>query len=127
METTIGDFTKIQSNCYITAYMLIGDHVAVAPNVARRTTTHGAHGETLALRGADHTPRRGTGGGSVLLPAVEIGEEAFVARLRWSPATCRHARQDGHAPARLRGVPDEELLDNQQAAVARRVPFRQRS
>ncbi|MGZ4200081.1 MAG: acyltransferase, partial [Thermoleophilia bacterium] len=115
-DTTIGDFTKIQSNAYITAYMTIEDHVFVAPCV--QTTNDNFMGRTERrhelIRGA--TIRRGArvGGGVVLCPGIEIGEEAFIAA---------GAVVTGDAPARkvlmgvparvVRDVPADELLENQ--------------
>jgi acetyltransferase-like isoleucine patch superfamily enzyme len=115
-DTTIGDRTKIQSNAYITAYMTIESDVFVAPCV--QTTNDNFMGRTEKrhdlIRGA--TIRRGArvGGGVVLCPGIEIGEEAFIAA---------GAVVTGDAPARkvLMGVPArvvrdvvaEELLENQ--------------
>jgi len=116
MDTTIGAFTKIQSNCYITAYMTIEDHCFIAPNVM--TTNDNFMGRTekrFALeRGA--TIRRGAriGGGAVLLPAVEIGEEAFVAAASVVTRDVPPRTVVMGTPAKpVRGVPDEELLENQ--------------
>jgi len=116
METTIGDFTKIQSNCYITAYMLIEDHVFVAPNVM--TTNDNFMGRTEKRFALEKGPtiRRGArvGGGSVLLPAVEIGEEAFVASASVVTRDVPPRTLVMGTPAKIvRGVPEEELLENQ--------------
>jgi acetyltransferase-like isoleucine patch superfamily enzyme len=116
METTIGDFTKIQSNCYITAYMLIEDHVFIAPNVM--TTNDNFMGRTEKRFALEKGPtiRRGArvGGGSVLLPAVEIGEEAFVASASVVTRDVAPRTLVMGTPAKVvRGVPDEELLENQ--------------
>ena len=116
METTIGDFTKIQSNCYITAYMLIEDHVFIAPNVM--TTNDNFMGRTEKRFALEKGPtiRRGArvGGGSVLLPAVEIGEEAFVASASVVTRDVPPRTLVMGTPAKpVRGVPDEELLENQ--------------
>jgi acetyltransferase-like isoleucine patch superfamily enzyme len=60
------------------------------------------------------TIRRGArvGGGSVLLPGIEIGEEAFIGAgavvLRDVPAK---AVMVGSPARQIRDVPDEELLD----------------
>ena len=115
-DTRIGDFTRIQSNAYITAYMEIEDHVFIAPAV--QTTNDNFMGRTekrhALERGA--TIRRGAriGGGALLLPRVEIGEEAFVAA--GSIVTCDVPARTlvMGSPARVvRDVPDEELLENQ--------------
>jgi acetyltransferase-like isoleucine patch superfamily enzyme len=79
-DTTIGARTKIQAGAYITAYCELEDDVFIAPCVV--TTNDNFMGRTerrhALVKGA--TIRRGArvGGGAILLPAVEIGEEAFV-------------------------------------------------
>ena len=79
-DTTIGAFTKIQSNAYITAYCTLEEHVFIAPCVV--TTNDNFMGRTerrhALIKGA--VIRRGArvGGGATLLPGIEIGEEAFV-------------------------------------------------
>ena len=79
-DTTIGARTKIQANAYVTAYSTLEDDVFIAPCVI--TTNDNFMGRTEkrhALRKGP-TIRRGAriGGGAVLLPGIEIGEEAFV-------------------------------------------------
>ena len=55
--------------------------------------TMGRHGPDHALRGATLRRACRVGGGAVLLPGVEVGEEAFVAAgRRGDRATCRRAR-----------------------------------
>jgi acetyltransferase-like isoleucine patch superfamily enzyme len=79
-DTTIGAFTKIQADAYITAYSTLEDHVFIAPRVV--TTNDNFMGRTEKRRELVRGPtiRRGArvGGGAVLCPGVEIGEEAFV-------------------------------------------------
>jgi acetyltransferase-like isoleucine patch superfamily enzyme len=115
-DTTIGDGTRIQTNVYITAYMTIEDRCFIAPCV--QTTNDNFMGRTEKRHGLTKgaTIRRGArvGGGAVLCPAVEIGEEAFIAA---------GAVVTRDAPARkvLMGVParvvhdvyEDELLENQ--------------
>ena len=115
-DTSIGPFTKIQSNAYITTYMTIEDHVFIAPCV--QTTNDNFMGRTEKrhelIRGA--TIRRGAriGGGSLLLPRVEIGAEAFVAAGAVVTRDVPAGKLVMGVPARVvRDVPDEELLENQ--------------
>jgi len=115
-DTTIGDLTKIQTNVYITAYMTIEDRCFIAPCV--QTTNDNFMGRTekrhKLIRGA--TIRRGAriGGGVVLCPAIEIGEEAFIAAgaVVTKDAPARKVLMG--VPARVvRDVYEDELLENQ--------------
>ena len=79
-DTTVGARTKIQAMAYVTAYSVLEDDVFIAPCVI--TTNDNFMGRTdkrHALRKGP-TVRRGAriGGGAVLCPGVEVGEEAFV-------------------------------------------------
>ena len=79
-DTTIGALTKIQAHAYITAYSTLEDNVFIAPCVV--TTNDNWMGRTEKRFGNIKGPtiRRGArvGGGAILCPGVEIGEEAFV-------------------------------------------------
>jgi acetyltransferase-like isoleucine patch superfamily enzyme len=79
-DTTIGALTKIQADAYITAYSTLEDNVFIAPCVV--TTNDNFMGRTERRHEliAGPTIRRGArvGGGAILCPGVEIGEEAFV-------------------------------------------------
>jgi UDP-2-acetamido-3-amino-2,3-dideoxy-glucuronate N-acetyltransferase len=112
-DTTIGARTKIQANAYVTAYSILEDDVFIAPGVV--TTNDNFMGRTEqrhALRKGP-TIRRGAriGGGAVLLPGIEVGEEAFVGAgavvVRNVPP---RALVVGNPARQIRDVPDEELL-----------------
>jgi acetyltransferase-like isoleucine patch superfamily enzyme len=79
-DTTIGALTKIQAGAYITAYSTLEDNVFIAPCVV--TTNDNFMGRTERRHDliAGPTIRRGArvGGGAVLCPGIEVGEEAFV-------------------------------------------------
>jgi acetyltransferase-like isoleucine patch superfamily enzyme len=112
-DTTIGAMTKIQANAYITAYSTLEESVFVAPCVI--TTNDNFMGRTEqrhALRKGP-TIRRGAriGGGAVLLPGIEIGEEAFVGAGAVVLGDVRPRAVVVGNPAReIREVPEEELL-----------------
>ena len=113
-DTTVGAETSIQAMAYITAYSTLEDRVFIAPCV--QTTNDNFMGRTEerhALRKGP-TIRRGArvGGGAVLCPGVEIGEEAFVGAGAVVVDDVPPRVVVVGNPARvLRDVPLEELLD----------------
>ncbi len=112
-DTTIGARTRIQANAYVTAYSTLEEDVFVAPGVV--TTNDDFMGRTEArlaqMRGP--TIRRGArvGGGAVLLPGIEIGEEAFVGAGAVVLADVPpRAVVVGNPARQIREVPESELL-----------------
>jgi acetyltransferase-like isoleucine patch superfamily enzyme len=115
-DTTIGAMTKIQAEAYITAYSTLEEHVFVAPCVV--TTNDNFMGRTQRRHELVKGPtiRRGAriGGGAILLPGVEIGEEAFVGAGAVVTKNVDARRVVVGNPARvMRPVPEDELLENQ--------------
>jgi acetyltransferase-like isoleucine patch superfamily enzyme len=112
-DTSVGSLTKIQAHAYITAYSLLEDSVFIAPCVV--TTNDNFMGRTEKRHGLVKGPtiRRGAriGGGAVLLPGIEVGEEAFVGAgavvLKDVPA---RALVVGSPARQIREVPEDELL-----------------
>ena len=112
-DVRIGARVRVQTNCYLTAYMEIEDDVFVGPGV---TTTND---HTMGRSDTDHPLdpprlRRGCriGGGAVLCPGVEIGEEAFVAAGAVVTAHVPKRAVVMGVPARQVGdVPDRDLLE----------------
>lgn len=79
-DVTIGARVKLQSQVYITAFSTVEDDVFVGPcAMTTNDDTMGRHGPDDALRGATLRRACRIGGGAVLTPGVEVGEEAFVA------------------------------------------------
>jgi acetyltransferase-like isoleucine patch superfamily enzyme len=112
-DVVIGERVRIQTNVYVTAHSTLEDDVFVGPGT---TTTND---DTIA-RHAPKEPLRGVtlrracriGGGVVLTPGVEVGEEAFVA----AGAVVTHDVPPRMlvmgVPARVvRKVPDDDLLE----------------
>lgn len=109
----IGEYTKIQTGSYITAYMEIGDRVFIAPMVT--TTNDNLMGRTEErfkfIKGP--TIKRGAriGGGAVLLPGIVIEEETFVAAGSIVTKDTKPGTLVKGIPAReTRLVPEMELL-----------------
>ncbi len=113
-DVTVGARVRVQTNVYLTAYSTIEDDVFVGPGVVTTNDdAMGRHARDQQLRGATLKRACRIGGGAVLTPGVQIGEEAFVA----AAALVTH---DVHAravvmgsPARVvRDVPEADLLEN---------------
>jgi acetyltransferase-like isoleucine patch superfamily enzyme len=112
-DVAIGARTKIQANAYVTAYSTLEEDVFIAPCVV--TTNDNFMGRTEKRHGLRKGPtiRQGAriGGGAVLLPGIEVGEEAFVGAgavvLEDVPP---RAVVVGNPARQIREVPDEELL-----------------
>jgi acetyltransferase-like isoleucine patch superfamily enzyme len=79
-DTTVGAGTRIQAEAYVTAYSTLEEDVFIAPCVV--TTNDNFMGRTEKRKALMKGPtiRRSAriGGGAVLCPGIEIGEEAFV-------------------------------------------------
>jgi len=112
-DTTIGDRTKIQANAYVTAYSTLEEDVFIAPCVS--TTNDNFMGRTERRHELRKGPtiRRGAriGGAAVLLPGIEVGEEAFVgAGAVVTKDVPARTVVVGNPARELREVPEEELL-----------------
>jgi acetyltransferase-like isoleucine patch superfamily enzyme len=112
-DVAIGARVRIQTNVYITAHSTVEDDVFVGPGaMTTNDDTMSRHAANYALHGATLRRACRVGGGAVLVPGVEVGEEAFVAAgavvTRDVP---RRAVVIG-VPARVvREVADDELLE----------------
>jgi acetyltransferase-like isoleucine patch superfamily enzyme len=79
-DVTVGARVKVQTNVYVTAFTVIEDDVFVGPGATTTNDdTMARHASQTPLRGATLRRACRVGGGAVLTPGVEIGEEAFVA------------------------------------------------
>ena len=79
-DVVIGERVRIQTDVYITAFSEIENDVFVGPGASTTNDdTMSRHGPEYGLRGARLRRAARVGGGTVLCPGVEVGEEAFVA------------------------------------------------
>jgi acetyltransferase-like isoleucine patch superfamily enzyme len=113
-DVVVGARVKIQSNVYVTAFSVIEDDVFIGPRASTTNDdTMSRHAHGAALRGATLRRACRIGGGAVLVPDVEIGEEAFVAAgavvTKDVPA---RAFMMGVPARQIREVSDGELLEN---------------
>jgi acetyltransferase-like isoleucine patch superfamily enzyme len=112
-DVIVGTRARMQSGVYLTAFSIVEDDVFIGPGaITTNDDTMGRHAPKTALRGA--TLRRGcrVGGGAVLVPGVEIGEEAFVAAGAVVTSDVPRRAVVMGVPARVVGeVPEEDLLE----------------
>jgi acetyltransferase-like isoleucine patch superfamily enzyme len=112
-DTRIGARVRIQTQVYITAYMVIEDDVFVGPGVTTTNDdTMSRHDKSYALEGPLLRRACRVGGGVVLCPGVEIGEEAFIAAGALVTRDIPARAVAMGVPARVvRAVADEDLLE----------------
>jgi UDP-2-acetamido-3-amino-2,3-dideoxy-glucuronate N-acetyltransferase len=111
-DVRIGERVRIQSHVYLTAYSVVEDDVFVGP-CAMTTNDHtmARHPAEEPLAGAVLRRACRIGGGAVLTPGVEVGEEAFVAAGAVVTNDVASRAVVMGVPARqVRQVPDEDLL-----------------
>jgi acetyltransferase-like isoleucine patch superfamily enzyme len=112
-DVVVGARSKIQANAYVTAYSLLEEDVFIAPGVVTTNDNFMGRTEERHEQRKGPTIRRGAriGGGAVLLPGIEVGEEAFVGAgavvLADVPA---RAVVVGNPARQIRAVSPEELL-----------------
>ena len=112
-DTTVGARTKIQAAAYVTAYSTVEEDVFIAPCVVTTNDDFMGRTERRHELVAGPTIRRGAriGGGAVLCPGIEIGEEAFVgAGAVVTKDVPARTVVVGNPARALREVPDDELL-----------------
>jgi acetyltransferase-like isoleucine patch superfamily enzyme len=112
----VGEYCKLETNAYITAYSVIEDHVFVAPGVltsndrfiGRTEERFGQFKGVHAKRGARIAV------GAVILPGIELAEESVAAAGSVVVKPTERAIIYAGIPARpLRDVPGEQLLDEE--------------
>lgn len=115
-DVVIGRRCSIQTMAYLTANSIIEDDVFIGPcAITTNDEAMGRRSPTNPLRGATLRRACRIGGGVVLTPGVEIGEEAFIAAgsLVTRDVPPRTAVRGVPAKA-VRRVPEQDLLENWQ-------------
>jgi len=112
-DVRIGARVRIQTMVYVTANSVIEDDVFVGPcAMTTNDDTMMRHGPEYELAGATLRRACRIGGGAVLVPGVEVGEEAFVAAGAVVTNDVPQRAFVMGVPARVvRQVRDEDLLE----------------
>jgi acetyltransferase-like isoleucine patch superfamily enzyme len=111
-DVQVGANVRLQTNAYVTAWSVVEDDVFVAPGViTTNDPTAGRRASGQELRGVTLRRACRIGGGAVLLPGVEVGEEAFVGAGAVVTSDVPPRAVVMGVPARVtREVSEEELL-----------------
>jgi UDP-2-acetamido-3-amino-2,3-dideoxy-glucuronate N-acetyltransferase len=112
-DVTIEQRVRVQTSVYLTAFTLVEDDVFVGPGVTTTNDhTMSRHGPEAPLRGAVLRRACRVGGASVIVPGIEVGEEAFVAAGSVVTRDVPPRAVVMGVPARVvREVPDADLLE----------------
>jgi len=112
-DVTIGRRVRIQTNVYVTAFSVVEDDVFLGPcAMTTNDDTMNRNTPDDELRGATLRRACRIGGGAVLVPGVEVGEEAFVAAGAVVTANVPPRAVVMGVPARVvREVPEEEFVE----------------
>jgi acetyltransferase-like isoleucine patch superfamily enzyme len=113
-DVTIGDRVRIQTLVYITARTTIEDDVFVGPGVTTTNDdTMSRHDRAYPVVGPTLRRACRIGGGAVIRPGIEVGEEAFVAMGAVVTKDVPARRLVRGVPAQVVGSVDEaDLLEN---------------
>ena len=112
-DVLVGARVRVQTDVYLTAYSVVEDDVFVGPGaMTTNDSTMSRHGADFSLEGALLRRACRIGGGAVLTPGIEIGEEAFVAAGAVVVRDVPPRAVVMGVPARVvREVGDEDLLE----------------
>ena len=115
-HVTVGNFVKIESNCYIPTHVIIGSYVFIGPGVV---LTNDKYPQKMRDKYKPEGPiiEDGVtlGAGVIVLPGIKIGKGSFVAAgsvvtkdVPEGTVVC------GNPAKKLRNVPENQLLKNQE-------------
>jgi acetyltransferase-like isoleucine patch superfamily enzyme len=108
-----GARASVQARCYLSAGTVVEDDAFIGPGVTlANDNTMDRHGPELELQGPLLRRACRVGAGVVVCPAIEIGEEAFIAAGAVVVADVAPRSVVMGVPGRsVRQVPDEDLLE----------------
>jgi UDP-3-O-[3-hydroxymyristoyl] glucosamine N-acyltransferase len=113
---TVGKKCKLETNVYITAYSEVGDYCFIAPGVVTTNDNFMGRSEERFKHFKGVTVRNGgrIGGRAVILPGIEIGEDAVVGAGSVVTRNVPPKTVVVGTPAKFfRNTPDDQLLENQ--------------
>jgi acetyltransferase-like isoleucine patch superfamily enzyme len=112
-DVVVGARVRLQTGVYLTGFTVVEDDVFVGPGaITTNDNTMSRHGPDSSLAGATLRRACRVGGGAVLCPAVEIGEEAFVAAGALVIRNVPPGSVVMGVPARVvRAVPEEDFIE----------------
>ena len=113
---SVGKKCKLETGCYITAYSKIEDFCFIAPKVTTTNDNYLGRTEERFKHFKGVTVRKGgrIGGGSVILPGIEIGEDAVIGAGSVVTKNVPARKVYVGVPAKyFRDTPEEQLLKNQ--------------
>lgn len=113
---TIGEFCKLETNCYITAYSELGERVFVAPGVTTSNDNYAGRSKKRfdEFKGIVVKDGGRIGAGATILPGKIVEKDGFVSAGSVVTKDVPARKIVVGCPAKvLRDVPDDQLLENQ--------------